>query len=40
MLVEGQGIVAVVGARKREQLRQSLDALDISLSGEDLVRIS
>ncbi len=39
VLAQGQGIVPVVGARKRGQLRQSLDALDISLSDEDLARI-
>ncbi len=39
VLAQGQGIVPVVGARKREQLRQSLDALDVNLSDEDLARI-
>jgi aryl-alcohol dehydrogenase-like predicted oxidoreductase len=39
VLAKGQNIVPVIGARKREQLDESLGALRIQLSAEDLARI-
>ena len=35
----GDDILPVIGARKRDQLKQSLDALDLKLSADDLARI-
>lgn len=39
VLAKGQSIVPVIGARKRTQLQESLGALDVHLSAEDLKRI-
>ena len=39
VLAKGNGIVPVIGARTRAQLSESLAALDVSLSDEDVVRI-
>ncbi|ATB30610.1 aldo/keto reductase [Melittangium boletus] len=36
VLSRGQDIVPVIGARKREQLTESLGALDVTLSAEDI----
>lgn len=36
----GDDIVPLIGARKRERLHEALGALDIALSGDDLVRIA
>jgi aryl-alcohol dehydrogenase-like predicted oxidoreductase len=36
----GDGILPVMGARRREQLKESLDALDLELSADDLARIN
>ncbi|MFO6448786.1 aldo/keto reductase [Erythrobacter sp. NE805] len=36
---QGQDIVPLVGARRRDRLRESLDALDVALSAEDLAAI-
>ena len=35
----GDDILPVIGARKRDQLKESLDALDLKLSADDLARI-
>jgi aryl-alcohol dehydrogenase-like predicted oxidoreductase len=35
----GDEILPVIGARKRDQLKESLDALDLKLAAEDLARI-
>jgi aryl-alcohol dehydrogenase-like predicted oxidoreductase len=35
----GDDILPVIGARKRDQLKESLDALDLNLAAEDLARI-
>jgi aryl-alcohol dehydrogenase-like predicted oxidoreductase len=35
----GDDILPVIGARKRDQLKESLDGLDLKLSAEDLARI-
>ena len=39
MLTKGSFIVPLIGARTRAQLRESLGALDVQLSPEDVVRI-
>lgn len=39
VLSRGEDIVPLVGARKRERLSESLGALDVTLSAEDLARI-
>ncbi|MEH2367987.1 aldo/keto reductase [Nostoc sp.] len=39
VLAKGRNIVPVIGARKRTQLAESLAALDVNLSPEDLTRI-
>ncbi len=39
VLARGSDIIPVIGSRKREQLRESLDALNIQLSAEDLEHI-
>lgn len=39
VLAKGRNIVPVIGARKRTQLSESLAALDVNLSPEDLTRI-
>ena len=39
MLAKRSDIVPVVGARKRTQLTESLGALEIQLSAEDIARI-
>ncbi len=39
VLAKGQSIVPVIGARKRNQLKESLSVLKIQLSREDLTRI-
>jgi aryl-alcohol dehydrogenase-like predicted oxidoreductase len=39
VLAKGNGIVPVIGARTRAQLSESLVALDVTLSNEDVVRI-
>jgi pyridoxine 4-dehydrogenase len=39
VLAQGSDIVPLIGARKREQLRESLGALEILLTPEDLARI-
>ena len=39
VLAKGNSIVPVIGARTRKQLQESLEALRIQLSDEDLVRI-
>lgn len=39
VLAKGRNIVPVIGARKRTQLSESLTALDVNLSPEDLTRI-
>jgi aryl-alcohol dehydrogenase-like predicted oxidoreductase len=39
VLAKGKNIVPVIGARKRTQLEESLGALDVHLSPEDLTRI-
>jgi aryl-alcohol dehydrogenase-like predicted oxidoreductase len=35
----GDDILPVMGARRRDQLKESLDALDLKLSGDDIARI-
>jgi aryl-alcohol dehydrogenase-like predicted oxidoreductase len=39
VLAKGEGIVPVIGARTRAQLADSLGALEVTLSAEDLLRI-
>jgi aryl-alcohol dehydrogenase-like predicted oxidoreductase len=39
VLARGDDIVALVGARTRERLRESLGALEVELSGEELIEI-
>ena len=39
MLAKSPSIVPVVGARTRKQLEESLGALDVSLSPEDIARL-
>ena len=39
VLAQGADVVPLVGARKRDQLRESLGALDVTLTPEDLARI-
>jgi aryl-alcohol dehydrogenase-like predicted oxidoreductase len=39
VLARGEDVVPLVGARTREQLRESLGALDITLGADDLARI-
>jgi aryl-alcohol dehydrogenase-like predicted oxidoreductase len=39
VLAKGDSIVALIGARTREQLEESLGAIDVSLSPEDIARI-
>ena len=39
VLAQGQNIIPVVGARKRAQVKEMLDALEIKLSADDLARI-
>jgi aryl-alcohol dehydrogenase-like predicted oxidoreductase len=39
VLAKGKSIVPVIGARTRAQLEESLGALSVSLSTEDIVRI-
>jgi aryl-alcohol dehydrogenase-like predicted oxidoreductase len=39
VLAKGNGVVPVIGARTRAQLSESLAALDVTLSDEDVVRI-
>ena len=39
MLAKGEGIVPLIGARTRAQLGESLGALDVRLSPEELSRI-
>lgn len=39
VLAQGEDIVPLVGARRRDRLQESLDALDVALSGEDLAAI-
>jgi aryl-alcohol dehydrogenase-like predicted oxidoreductase len=39
VLAKGNGIVPVIGARTRAQLSESLAALDVTLSNDDVVRI-
>jgi aryl-alcohol dehydrogenase-like predicted oxidoreductase len=39
VLAKGPGIVPLIGARKRSQLTESLGALDIALSAEDVTRL-
>jgi aryl-alcohol dehydrogenase-like predicted oxidoreductase len=39
VLAKGQGIVPVIGARTRRQIEESLGALDVELSPQDLGRI-
>ena len=39
VLARGSNIVPVIGARTRKQLGESLGALDVRLSAEDLARI-
>ena len=40
VLAQADGIVPVIGARRPEQLRESLGALDVTLSPDDLARIA
>jgi aryl-alcohol dehydrogenase-like predicted oxidoreductase len=40
ILAQGQDIVPLVGARRRDRLREALGALDVRLSAEDLARIA
>jgi aryl-alcohol dehydrogenase-like predicted oxidoreductase len=39
VLAKGETIVPVIGARTRTQLEESLGALDVTLTAEDLARI-
>jgi len=39
VLAQGSGIVPLVGARNRRRLKESLEALDLALSAEDLAAI-
>lgn len=39
VLAQGEDIIPLIGARTRERLRESLDALDLGLTPEDLGRI-
>ena len=39
MLAQGSDIVPLIGARRRDRLREALGALDIRLTAEDLARI-
>ena len=39
LLARGADVVPLVGARNRTQLRESLGALDVTLTPEDLARI-
>lgn len=39
VLARGEDVVPLVGARRRDRLAESLDALDVVLSAEDLARI-
>jgi aryl-alcohol dehydrogenase-like predicted oxidoreductase len=39
VLAKGENIIPLIGARKREQLREALGALEVKLSSEDLTTI-
>jgi pyridoxine 4-dehydrogenase len=39
VLAQGQDIVPLIGARRRDRLREALGALDIRVTAEDLARI-
>ena len=39
VLAQVQDIVPLAGARRRDRLRQALEALDVQLTAEDLARI-
>jgi aryl-alcohol dehydrogenase-like predicted oxidoreductase len=39
VLARGTDIIALVGARRRDRLQESLGALDVELSAADLARI-
>ena len=40
VLAQGEDIVPLAGARRRDRLREALGALDIRLTAEDLTRIA
>jgi aryl-alcohol dehydrogenase-like predicted oxidoreductase len=39
VLAQGEDVVLLIGARRREQLQESLGALELELTGEDLEQI-